>query len=148
MQLLAPLVREPQPSPLLSMAALEALGAAVCEPGARTTDPPILSQLLASSASLGRPLFRLAMHPANRGADGAALLMRAIAESGASAALPMREAALREGAFLHHLIPASFGKGHRFEALAYGWMQQMLQIESRGNSLTKYPLDWQGSAQP
>mmetsp|Transcript_48085 Transcript_48085/g.121362 ORF Transcript_48085/g.121362 Transcript_48085/m.121362 type:complete len:1147 (+) Transcript_48085:107-3547(+) len=113
MQLLAPLVREPQPSPLLSMAALEALGAAVCEPGARTTDPPILSQLLASSASLGRPLFRLAMHPANRGADGAALLMRAIAESGASAALPMREAALREGAFLHHLIPASFGKGHR-----------------------------------
>eukprot|EP00873_Tetraselmis_striata_P041875 jgi/Tetstr1/462139/TSEL_007205.t2 len=51
MQLLAPLVREPQPSPLL--------------------------------------------------------------KSGASAALPMREAALREGAFLHHLIPASFGKGHR-----------------------------------
>ena len=35
--------------------------------------------------------------------DGTALLMRAIAEGGASAAAPMREAALAEGAVLLHL---------------------------------------------
>ena len=35
--------------------------------------------------------------------DGAALVMRAIAENGASAAAPMREVALSEGALLHHL---------------------------------------------
>jgi DnaJ family protein C protein 13 len=113
MQLLVPLRREPPPSALLSMAAMEALGAVVCEPGAQTTDPPILSQLLSSSASLGRPLFQLVMHPARRVADGAALVMRAVAESGATAAMPMREAALREGAFLHHLTLAIFAKGQR-----------------------------------
>lgn len=95
------------------MAAMEALGAVVCEPGAQTTDPPILSQLLTNTASLGRPLFQLVMHPAKRVADGAALVMRAIAETGASAAMPMREAALREGAFLHHLSVAMFAKGPR-----------------------------------
>lgn len=35
--------------------------------------------------------------------DGAALIMRAVAEGGASAAGPLREAALAEGAMLHHL---------------------------------------------
>lgn len=92
---------------------MEALGAVVCEPGAHTTDPPILSQLLMSSANLGRPLFQLVMHPAKRVADGAALLVRAIAESGATAALPMREAALREGAFLRHLSSSLFATGQR-----------------------------------
>ena len=41
--------------------------------------------------------------PAGRVSDGAALIMRAIAESGATAAAPMREVALSEGAVLHHL---------------------------------------------
>ena len=40
---------------------------------------------------------------AGRVSDGAALIMRAIAESGATAAAPMREVALSEGAVLHHL---------------------------------------------
>lgn len=38
--------------------------------------------------------------------DGAALLMRAVAEGGAAAAGPLREAALSEGAMLHHLLTA------------------------------------------
>lgn len=40
---------------------------------------------------------------AGRVSDGAALVMRAFAESGATAAAPMREVALSEGALLHHL---------------------------------------------
>ena len=42
--------------------------------------------------------------------DGAALIMRAVAEGGASSAAPMREAALGEGAMLHHLAIAVAGK--------------------------------------
>ena len=42
--------------------------------------------------------------------DGAALIMRAVAEGGASSAGPMREAALGEGAMLHHLAIACAGK--------------------------------------
>jgi hypothetical protein len=38
--------------------------------------------------------------------DGAALIMRAVAEGGASAAAPLREAALTEGAMLHHMLVA------------------------------------------
>ena len=38
--------------------------------------------------------------------DAAALVMRAVAEGGASAAAPMREAALAEGALLTHLLAA------------------------------------------
>lgn len=37
--------------------------------------------------------------------------MRAIAECGAVAAAPMRDAALREGALLHHLQLALFAAG-------------------------------------
>jgi DnaJ family protein C protein 13 len=37
--------------------------------------------------------------------------MRAIAECGAAAAAPMRDAALREGALLHHLQLALFASG-------------------------------------
>lgn len=44
--------------------------------------------------------------PAGRVLDGAALLMRAVAEGGAAAAGPLREAALSEGAMLHHLLAA------------------------------------------
>ena len=42
--------------------------------------------------------------------DGAALIMRAVAEGGASSAGLMREAALAEGAMLHHLASAVAGK--------------------------------------
>ncbi len=47
---------------------------------------------------------------AGRVVDGAALIMRAVAEGGASSAAPMREAALGEGAMLHHLAIAVAGK--------------------------------------
>ena len=57
-------------------------------------------------AALGRPLFALFSHPAPRVAHAAALLMRAVAEGGAEAAQPMREAALAEGAILQHLLRA------------------------------------------
>ncbi len=43
---------------------------------------------------------------AGRVLDGAALIMRAVAEGGASAAAPLREAALTEGAMLHHMLVA------------------------------------------
>jgi hypothetical protein len=45
--------------------------------------------------------------------DGAALVMRAVAEGGTSSAAPMREAALGEGAMLHHLAIAVGGKARR-----------------------------------
>ena len=66
--------------------------------------PPIPQE----AAALGAPLFALCHHPAPRVAQGAALLMRAVAESGAAAAAPMRAAALRHGAVLHHLHAAMF----------------------------------------
>lgn len=44
------------------------------------------------------------MRDTGRVSDGAALVMRAIAENGAAAAAPMREAALLEGALLRHLL--------------------------------------------
>ena len=49
------------------------------------------------------------MRAAGRALDGAALIMQAIAEGGAAAAAPMREAALTEGALLHHLSTALTG---------------------------------------
>lgn len=52
---------------------------------------------LQETAALGRPLFSLFSHPAPRVAHAAALLMRAVAEGGAEAAQPMREAALTGG---------------------------------------------------
>jgi DnaJ family protein C protein 13 len=67
--------------------------------------------MLQAAAALGRPLFALFSHPAGRVADGAAVLMRAIAERGAAAAAPMRQAALREGALLTHLQLALFASG-------------------------------------
>lgn len=44
------------------------------------------------------------MIPVGRVLDGAAMIMRAIAENGATAAAPMREVALSEGAILSHLL--------------------------------------------
>ena len=47
--------------------------------------------------------------------DGAALIMRAVAEGGSGAAGPLREAALSEGAMLHHLLLAFTAQvGHTF----------------------------------
>lgn len=54
----------PKPSPLLSMALVEALGSLVCEPGARNTDRYIYEKLLELCSSMGRPLFGLFDHPA------------------------------------------------------------------------------------
>lgn len=179
--------------PYTSMSALEAIAAATCDPGSKSTDPILLHSILSEAAALGRPLFQLFSHPAGtlqdsielncahcehsgqkyvsplhqelrrcpkncaehmegetgagvnpsntrgvvnlnhsrsctpnggtceiakeepkrwpgltagRVSDGAALIMRAIAESGAQAAAPMREVALSEGAVLHHLCVA------------------------------------------
>jgi DnaJ family protein C protein 13 len=104
--LVAPLRAARAPSPLLTGAVAEAAAAAACGPGAATTEPQTREALLLEVASLGRPLFSLFAHPAPRVADAAALLMRAVAEGGAAAAAPMREAALVEGAVLHHLLGA------------------------------------------
>lgn len=93
------------------LAAVEALGALATEPGASSTDPSVLQAVLQGLASLGRPLFALFAHPAGRVADGAAVLMRAVAQVGASGAAPMRDAALKEGALLQHLHQALFAVG-------------------------------------
>lgn len=76
-------------------------------PAAPTSSTPLVSCCRAASspsrgflflpqktAALGRPLFALFSHPAPRVAHAAALIMRAVAEGGAEAAQPMREAAL------------------------------------------------------
>lgn len=48
-----------------TMAAVEALAAVACEPGARTTDPILRHALLSEVGALGRPLFALFNHPAS-----------------------------------------------------------------------------------
>jgi DnaJ family protein C protein 13 len=101
------------PSPLLSAAVLEALAAAACEPGCRTTEPHAREALLSALAALGRPLLALFDHPSPRAADAAALACRAVAEGGAGAAAPMRAAALAEGATLRHLAGALGPPGAR-----------------------------------
>ncbi|KAL0042756.1 hypothetical protein WJX79_009797 [Trebouxia sp. C0005] len=95
------------------MALVEAIAAVVCEPGAHTTDPIILSAMLQEVAGLGAPLFALFDHPAPRLLDGVALMMRAVAEGGVLAAAPMREAALAEGSLLSHLLLATTQPGAR-----------------------------------
>ncbi|GIL47629.1 hypothetical protein Vafri_4396, partial [Volvox africanus] len=105
---------------LLVACALEAVGAVVVEPGCRSTDNRPLAILLQEAAELGPPLFALCHHPAPRVTQGAALLMRAVAESGAAAAAPMRQAALRHGAVLHHLHAALFAAPIATAAAAAG----------------------------
>ncbi len=51
---------------------------------------------------------------AGRVLDAAALIMRAVASGGENAAAPMREAALTEGAMLHHLAVGMSGAGVRY----------------------------------
>lgn len=93
-------------SPLLSGAIIEVVAAVACKPGSRTTELSTREALLHEVASVGRPLFSLFNHPAKQVSDVAALVMQAIAEGGATAAAPMREAALAEGAVLHHVLRA------------------------------------------
>lgn len=69
---------------------------------------------------LGRPLFSLFSHAAARVQDCAALIMRAVAQGGATAAAPMREAALKEGAMLHHLLTATSGQVNHIASAASG----------------------------
>ncbi|KAK9868448.1 hypothetical protein WJX84_004951 [Apatococcus fuscideae] len=97
--------------PYTTMVGIEALAAATCEPGASSTDPMILSMLLSEAADLGHHLFSLFVHPARRAVSAAAAIMRAIAEGGTAAAAPMREAALTQGALLHHLHTAVLSQG-------------------------------------
>ena len=111
--LVKPMSKEPRASQLVSMAIVEAIGSLICEPGSRTTEATIFKIMLELCSSLGRPLFGLFSHVAGRVCDGAAVIMRSVAECGAVAAAPMRDAALREGALLHHLNVALFGKGSR-----------------------------------
>lgn len=111
--LLKPMSKEPRASQLVSMALVEAVGSLICEPASHTTEQAIFKTMLELCSSLGRPLFGLFSHVAGRVCDGAAVIMRSVAECGAVAAAPMRDAALREGALLHHLSVALFGKGSR-----------------------------------
>lgn len=47
-----------------TMAAVEALAAVVCLPGAGSTDPILRHALLSEAGALGHPLFALFSHPA------------------------------------------------------------------------------------
>lgn len=93
-------------SPLVTMAVAEILVAVLCEPGVRNTELSTQDCLLAEVSGLGKPLFSMFSHPSKRVSDEAAVLMRAVAQSGSISAEPMRAAALTEGAFLGHLVTA------------------------------------------
>ena len=79
--------------------------------------------------------------------DAAALVMRAVAEGGASAAAPMREAALAEGALLTHLLAALSAQARsrwracmNYKGTHCSWgssflMQHMFQAESESSTL-------------
>ena len=62
--LLQPLQKEPRPSPLVSLAVVEAGATLLCEPGSRTTEQPIFEKVMELAATMGRPLFGLFSHQA------------------------------------------------------------------------------------
>lgn len=95
-------------SPLLSMAIVEVLEAMLCEPQSETTDHSTFVEMLRLVAGLKRRLFALFGHPAEGVRETIAVIMRAIAEEDAVAAESMRDAALRDGALLRHLVHAFF----------------------------------------
>lgn len=95
-------------SPLLSMAVVEVLEAMVCEPHGETTQYTVFVELLRQVAGLKRRLFALFGHPAESVRETVAVIMRTIAEEDAIAAESMRDAALRDGALLRHLLHAFF----------------------------------------
>ncbi|PRQ46516.1 putative DnaJ domain-containing protein [Rosa chinensis] len=95
-------------SPLLSMAVVEVLEAMICDPHGETTQYPVFVELLRQVAGLKRRLFALFGHPAESVRETVAVIMRTIAEEDAIAAESMRDAALRDGALLRHLLHAFF----------------------------------------
>ncbi|XP_078182422.1 DNAJ heat shock N-terminal domain-containing protein [Carex rostrata] len=95
-------------SPLLSMAVVDVLEAMLCEPHGETTQHTTFVELLRQVAGLRRQLFALFGHPAESVRETVAVIMRTIAEEDAIAAESMRDAALRDGALLRHLLHAFF----------------------------------------
>lgn len=95
-------------SPLLSMTVVEVLEAMICEPHGETTQYTVFVELLRQVAGLRRRLFALFGHPAESIRETVAVIMRTIAEEDAIAAESMRDAALRDGALLRHLLHAFF----------------------------------------
>ncbi|WOL19523.1 hypothetical protein Cni_G28321 [Canna indica] len=95
-------------SPLLSMSVVEVLEAMLCEPQGETTQHTTFVELLRQVAGLRRRLFVLFGHPAESVRETVAVIMRTIAEEDAIAAESMRDAALRDGALLRHLLHAFF----------------------------------------
>lgn len=95
-------------SPLLSMAVVEVLEAMICEPHGETTQYTVFVELLRLVAGLRRRLFALFGHPAESVRETVAVVMRSIAEEDAVAAESMRDAALRDGALLRHLLHAFY----------------------------------------
>ncbi|XP_038711380.1 dnaJ homolog subfamily C GRV2 isoform X1 [Tripterygium wilfordii] len=95
-------------SPLLSMAVVEVLEAMICEPHGETTQYTVFVELLRQVAGFRRRLFALFGHPAESVRETVAVIMRTIAEEDAIAAESMRDAALRDGALLRHLLHALF----------------------------------------
>ncbi|CDP03377.1 unnamed protein product [Coffea canephora] len=91
-------------SPLLSMSVVEVLEAMICDPSAETTQYAVFVDLLRLVAGLRRRLFALFGHPAESVRETVAVIMRTIAEEDAVAAESMRDAALRDGALLRHLL--------------------------------------------
>ncbi|XP_024961051.1 dnaJ homolog subfamily C GRV2 isoform X6 [Cynara cardunculus var. scolymus] len=95
-------------SPLLSMSVVEVLEAMICDPHGETTQYTVFVELLRQVAGLKRRLFALFGHPAESVRETVAVIMRTIAEEDAIAAESMRDAALRDGALLRHLVSALF----------------------------------------
>ncbi|XP_010533202.1 PREDICTED: dnaJ homolog subfamily C GRV2 [Tarenaya hassleriana] len=95
-------------SPLLSMAIVEVLETMVCDPHGETTQYTVFVELLRQVAGLRRRLFALFAHPAESVRETIAVIMRTIAEEDAIAAESMRDASLRDGALLRHLLHAFF----------------------------------------
>ncbi|KAF8389019.1 hypothetical protein HHK36_025704 [Tetracentron sinense] len=95
-------------SPLLSMSVVEVLEAMLCEPHGETTQYTTFVELLRQVAGLRRHLFALFGHPAESVRETVAVIMRTIAEEDAIAAESMRDAALRDGALLRHLLHAFY----------------------------------------
>ncbi|KAJ1392349.1 hypothetical protein SESBI_35894 [Sesbania bispinosa] len=95
-------------SPLLSMAVVEVLEAMICDPHGETTQYTVFVELLRQVAGLKRRLFALFGHPAESVRETVAVIMRSIAEEDAIAAESMRDASLRDGALLRHLLHAFF----------------------------------------
>ncbi|CAN8246994.1 unnamed protein product [Cochlearia groenlandica] len=93
-------------SPLFSMAIVEVFEAMVCDPHGETTQYTVFVEMLRQIAALRRRLFSLFAHPAESVRETIAVIMRTIAEEDAIAAESMRDAALRDGALLRHLLNA------------------------------------------